>query len=195
VKTTSRSNALRKNNQRRAEKVESQQERRCAEFLILMQVQILACSSVGSELLACLSNFFPQSCKSFNGWPGQIRSLKLLDGLAAPSSSALAWKFGAICSSKDSGSGSILLSRFRFSFSSLLSPRFGSWAMDVKKKKTSWRGGWWGRRRAERAGPHMQKTEDRRQKSSLLAIHVAPCSPAPAARLVSRFFFPRSRSR
>jgi hypothetical protein len=138
--------------------------------------------------------FFPRSYKSFSGWPGQIRSPRSLDGLTAPSSSALAWKLGAICSSKDSGSGSILLSRFRFAFSSLLSPRFGSWALDVKTK-TSWRGGWWGRRRAERAGPHMQKIEDRRQKSSLLAIHVAPCSPAPAARLVSRFFFPRSGSR
>jgi hypothetical protein len=100
--------------------------------------------------------FFPPELKSFNGWPGQIRLLKSLDGLATSSSSAPAWKLGAICSSKDSGSGSILLSRF--SFFVLLGSVPGSW---MSKTKTSWQSGWWGRRRAERAGPHVQKTEDR----------------------------------
>jgi hypothetical protein len=166
VKTTSRSNALRKNNPRRVEKVESQQDRRCAELLILKQMQILACSSVRSELVASLSNFFPRSYKRFNDWPGQIRSLKSLDGLAAPSSSAPAWKLGAIYSSKDSGSDSILLSRVSFfilrpPFSVLRSPRFGSWALDVKTK-TSWRSGWWGEE-----GPRERVRMCRRQKTEV----------------------------
>jgi hypothetical protein len=60
VKTTSRSNALRKNNQRRAEKVESQQESRYAEFLILMQVQVWPVPQSEANWLHVSPDFSPE---------------------------------------------------------------------------------------------------------------------------------------